>query len=450
MSRTVIVVNEHHAPDDGHVNIIIKPMWPNNVQDRDSWVTLECDIKAPPISELADVNPGDEIPFSRDLVTAVGDSIRESLGKHQGISQAIDSAINTQAHETWPVQFYMSGFTTESLPLETLHCPNTFLALEPRYSLSRVVQNTNQALLRSYIQPLKMVAVIAAADREPLSEWHSIFDSIQDSKMDVELTVMLANDELQQVIEIANLDWVKIERIPGSANELVSKILHAQPQILHFFCHGEADQSGSLQIATPGLVSGVTDVPLFFEARHFTELRNCVWLVVLNACEGATSTDGAQSLAFSLVDAGMPAAIGVREVVGTQDASKFCNSFYSAALRDLKQQLVSNTKVTLDWAPYVSRARAAMCEAIPGPLSQTAGSQKAWTLYVLYQREDLLEVQSAPDIEGGDAVDIAELMGALQQARVLLENLHPDTPEHIRLSMQQFIDGLETQLANMT
>jgi hypothetical protein len=147
-----------------------------------------------------------------------------------------------------------------------------------------------------------------------------------------------------------------------------------------------------------------------------------------------------------LVESGVPAAIGMREVIDSADANVFCRALYSAALGALAQELTPGTRDAVDWAHYVSSAREALCARLPGPPSASASKQKSWTLPVLYRRAEDLVIftpDAAPTV-GAD--ERKRLIGELEVFRRALAELHPDNPALVRDQLEQAIEQREARL----
>jgi hypothetical protein len=289
-----------------------------------------------------------------------------------------------------------------------------------------------------------MTAILAATDRDARGEWEALRDAIEAGGLEAHLTVFVADDALEQAVAADAKAWVTIGRVPPTKEELLTALERARPQVLHVFSHGTAEDGGFLEVSTPGSAFG--DPPLYLEARHVADLRDELWLVTLDACEGATPAGGVHSFAYNLVDSGVPAAIGMREVIDQGDANMFCRAFYTRALSRLAQELLPGTTVEVGWAGAAAAAREALCARVPGPAATTAAFQKPWTLPVLYARSGRFLVDTPAPTPGLDADERERLAAELEAFRRALQNLHPDSPPLVRGQLQEQITRLKSAL----
>jgi hypothetical protein len=288
-----------------------------------------------------------------------------------------------------------------------------------------------------------MTAILAAADRDARGEWEALRDAIEASGLDVALSLFVVEDALEQLVVGEQKRWVTLTRVPPTQGELLAALERAKPQLLHVYSHGSANAGGFIEIATPGTAQ-FGDRPLYLEARHLSMLRDKLWLVTLDACEGATPAGGVHSFAYTLVDSGVPAAIGMREVIDSADANVFCRAFYTSALTTLAGQLLPGSRAEVEWAVAVSVAREALCG--PGPAAATAGTQKPWTLPVLYARAGHFLVDT-PTPTPGLGPDLREqVIAELEVFRQALANLHPDNPPVVRKQLAAEIALREAKL----
>jgi len=444
MSRTVIEVGERVDTTNASFELLVRPVEPQNVADRLSWRTFHCDSTKAPIADLANVNNADRAALANNLITAVGEHIHTALTAHPGIGTAIDAAINGTTTATWPIEFHISALEAENLPLECIYHPRAnFLGLDQRYALVRIVPSGTHNRVQFFTSALRMTAVLAADGITAIGEWQALRRAINQSGLDVQLTVLLAHDDLEAEISNSGETWVTTKRISGTISEFVQLIEDQNPQILHVFAHGNASNSSYLEIATPGSVSGLGGHPLAMELKHFAGIINQVWLVTLNACEGAAQTSGAHSLAYGLVAAGAPAAIGARETIDSKNANGFCQALYQSAFSSCRQNVLANLTFTPDWAPHMARARESLCGNLPGPVSQTAGQQKPWTLPVLYQTSQTLLIEPLSINENIASDEELRLTSQLQVLIDHLYDLHPDTPHVVKSPIVAEIDRIK-------
>lgn len=445
MTRTVIRLEES-VDSDGRVRVNFRPEEPADVSERMRWRTLGCMPGDAPFSDLAAILPGPHVALQTDIVLDAGKAIHAALSAHPGVAEALNRAASTAPGDRHPIQLLTSALDAESFPWEAMHHPSGhFLGLDPRFAIARAVSTGGSMLERLYEAPLRLVALLAASDREAGGEWHALENAVMASGMAVQLTVYVAHDALETEILAANHPWVAVRRVPPTKDELLGALQNVQPHIVHVYSHGSA-QGGFLEIATPGSVAGFGDPPIYLEARHLATLRNHVWLITLDACEGARPAQGVHSIAHTLVESGVPAAVGMREMIDSTDVNVFCRAFYSAALSELNATLKPGTSATPNWAAHVATAREALCARLPGAPGMNAYRQKPWTLPVLYRRGEELVVRTPGPAADLDAENYARKLGELEVFRRALSELHPDNPGVVRQQLEALIAQREAFL----
>ena len=446
MTRTIIRLEEH-GDDAGAIRVNFRPEEPRNVADRMRWRTLTCDPGKAPFSDLAAVAPGDRAPLNDDLVKGVGEALFTALRQHVGVEQALSLAAGAPPGELSPIHLLTSAMDAESLPWEALHHPLArFMGLDPRFQIARAVGTGGGVVERVHDGSVRIAAILAAGDRDACGEWAALRSAVNASGLDSRLTLFFANDALETEVLKAADSWVDLQRVPDTKEELVAKLEQLRPNLLHIYSHGSAQGSGFLEIATPASVAGFGSSPLYLEARHLAGLREHLWLVTLDACEGASPAEGVHSFAYTLVEIGVPAVVGMREVIDFTDANVFCRAFYTSALTGLAHALLPGTQVEVDWAQYLAPAREALCARIPGPAGATASKQKSWTLPVLYRRGEDLVVRTPRVDRGLDEDERERVMAELQVYRRVLAGLHPDSPVEVRQQLKAFVAEREARL----
>lgn len=276
--------------------------------------------------------------------------------------------------------------------------------------------------------------------------------------LQVEVLVIVSEEALFDEIQPAAPANVRVEFVPPDLTNLQQMVRAFRPHVLHFFCHGSAQTSPHLRIAVKsdwllGGQSSITVEPR--EIRAFTEpTDDRPWLVVLNCCESAAA-DGAedvQSIALRLVvDGAVPAVVGMREPVRSNDANLFTRAFYGRLLGELKTRTTAATSDTepIDWAQLVVQARTELARKHPGLIfSQAAASTKEWTMPVVYMRPTPFTMRLAPagppPGPPGAAPTPRALRLQIEALRGMLAQVPPDDPS------QALRDDIEQQLAALT
>jgi hypothetical protein len=445
MTRTVIrieeLVNQH---DD--TQVLLRPEEPQDVKDYGSPRELDCRVHEAPFSDLAAVVPGHKDPLPAELVRKVGERLYKGLGVHGGVHEAIERATAKTKHGmVHPIYLASDAMDAEALPFEVLYHPSeSFLGLDPRFPIARLVGQQTGTISRFVKLPIRLAAVLAAADRDAIPEWESLRAAIVSSKLPVDVTLFAARDDLAAHVTAQTDPWVTLERVPAGAEEMMEALTKLRPQFLHVFSHGSAQYQGYLEIATRNTVA-LGDPPFYLTAKELSRLRDLVWLITLNACEGAAPAADLHSVAYAVVNDGVPATIGMREVIDSADASCFCGAFYASALGWLAAELVPGARVKPDWGEAVRLARAALCARNPGPTPIVASARKPWTLPVLYRRiEDFVVQVAIPGLAIGDKQE--QVFNEMEKLQQFKDGLPGDTPAAVVKMLENEIAQVRARL----
>lgn len=444
MTRTVIRVEEL-LDLNGETRVTFRVAEPFDVVEADRSRVLVCNPKNAPFSDLAAVAAGAHAPLANELVRLVGENVYNGISIHPGLVEALNRAVRGPPEKTHPIWVMTSATDAESLPWEVLYHPTgRFLGLDPRWPIARVVHAAPARTGRYFEPPLRIAAVLAAADRDATGEWEALREAIQASQLPTEVTLFVAQDALAAHVQAQGEPWVEVQHVPDSEEALIDTLLDLRPQLMHVFSHGSSEYQGFLEIATRGHIE-LGDPPLYLSAGHIGRLRDVVWLVTLDACEGAMPAAELHSLAYALVKDGVPTAIGMREVIDSRDASVFCRAFYTKALAALGANVAPGARFTLDWTGHLYAARAALCKQQPGPTEQTAARLKPWTLPVAYRHQEELTIQVARPGLAMSSADQERLVSEIEVLRDYRARLHPDTPRAAVAAIEADIAALEAQ-----
>ncbi len=450
----------------GDPTLSVRPIEPRDVQKRHGSQAIQCDLSRPPYQELTNAVTAVGGALNSELVKTVGSHLYSELKRHPGVDDALNRAVRSPPADSWPVEFHIEPLSgIESLPLESLYHPSgQFLAFDKRFSPVRVVTSNERSSSRAFRLPLRMTAVLAAEGLDHFGEWHALRDAIEAAQLPVELTIFLAEDNLEASIAGEALAWVKTVRVPNATDKFIREIEATEPQVLHFFTHGTVSEGGYLEVMTAAMAAGHGGHPLAIAVSHLRMLLDEVLLITLNACESGKPSIGGSSMAYDLVEAGAAAAIGAREVIDNRDANEFCRSLYLAAFSNLAQQCVRNVQFELNWSPYLVSAREALCSSSGGGLAiNRAGSCKSWTLPVLYQCVEPVMITiigtqaTEEETSSPDSVDDAGMLDTegqrldetLDEINLLtraLVGLHPDTEESVVRGIEQRLESLKSRL----
>jgi hypothetical protein len=282
--------------------------------------------------------------------------------------------------------------------------------LDERWGVGRIVDSLSplEPVWR-FTPPLRLAAVLSCLDVPAADEWNAISQACQGSQLPMEILVLVSEEALEADIRASAPANVTVEFVPATVEDLQQRLQMFRPHVLHMFCHGPAAaDSPHLQIATKPDWLGASTSSLLVEAgelRDFTpRTDNLPWLVVLNSCASATTAGaaGTQSVAFDLVyEGGVPAVVGMREPVRSDDATLFTEAFYAQLVPELARRVAGAGAdgTPVDWARLAVDARRRLVKKHQGLLGKACAS-KEWTLPVVYTRPLLFAVQAAPGPSG--------------------------------------------------
>ncbi len=318
----------------------------------------------------------------RDQLLAV-DAFRPAL------NAVFRAPIGTPAQlKFWVRHPYGDGYSWEALVNEN----EDYIALASRSQVSRQVKRGGAppefALFRA---PLKILAVFSAIGISADGEWEALKKALAGALIEglVKLHILSCEPPLRAKIQAEGLPGVTVDAIPDSVNRLKNRIAEVEPHILHFFCHGKVT-SGAQTLEMVTSTEWLSVAPTGALSLGIDQLAGDpavkqAWFVVLNCCQGGAPAQVGEglksSMAKRLVEAGVPAAIGMTSPIDAADAHETAEAFYSKAIRQLRPLLRGQAAVfELDLSPAVGAARDALHGKIAGgtPFS-------TWTLPLLYE-----------------------------------------------------------------
>jgi hypothetical protein len=386
-----------------------------------------------------------------EAVRQAGRRLFDAVAVHEQLSQQLTIALQKQLPERCPVFVKIADPSgMESLPWEALCSPNgDFLGLDDRWSVGRMIAGrTPAALPWPFTPPLRVAAVLSCLGVPAEPEWRALSEALEADDPPVHLLVFVSEEQLYEELENLSNDesapFLEVALVPSDLSELQERVAKFKPHVLHFFCHGSTGGGPHIELAVKADwalgagQSSLTAEP--DEIRAFTGPTDPPWLVVLNCCEGAAPavTDDLHSLSLSLVyDGDVPAVVGMREPVASDDANWFTRVFYKKMVEDLARISAGNSEDSLDWTRFVVKARARLAEKYKAgrTLSATAASTKEWTLPALYVGSQPFVVHRRPPPHPTDRLKVELLEG-------LLARLPPDTPPDLVNEIEQQLAGL--------
>ncbi len=328
-------------------------------------------------------------------VKAAGRFLFDWLAAHPQVGVELLQA--TQGGVPRPVMIDLRDGAAEAIPWEALCSRNDrFLALDPRWPVSRAVLSVNDAGGERILRPpLRITLLLSAAEIPAAPEWREIWKALLNGPVaDFQVLALVGEPALGMEISALGDPRVRVEGMPSEGKSLANLIREFAPHIVHAFCHGAADDPPYLELATAqDWLNEATQGSLQIDARQINGLSNPnspAWLAVLNCCEVGAAGAATHALARQLVNEGpYAAALAMREPVEQVDATALSASFYPGML-DALQALIAagGDSVDIDWAALTVPSSIQMCESRQGGRTFAAASKalKQWTLPVLYQR----------------------------------------------------------------
>ncbi|MEZ5114641.1 MAG: CHAT domain-containing protein [Candidatus Nanopelagicales bacterium] len=448
MNRLVFQLADSVAPGDGSAYVALSLAEPRVFGS--PALPFPVTANDPPYAALV----GGVLP--EHGVLDAGRALYDALLVHPHLQQALQSALQTQPPARFPVLVEIAtGAGAEALPWETLCAPSgDFLGLDERWAVGRVVAGPGPTPTEWFLRaPLRVAAVLSCLGVEAAGEWAALRDGLAAAPgLGTEVLAVVSEESLHAQITAEALPGVRVELVPSDVGDLQRLVAEFHPHVLHFFCHGSTEGTAHLQVAVKSdWVTGTPERSLLVEAREIRAFTRPTddppWVVVLNCCRSAAGSETAQleSLALKLVyDAGVPAVVGMREPVLSDDASVFSAAFYRRLATDLAARLDGTVPAEQpwDWAALVVEARTRLARRMPGlTLSAAAAATKEWSLPVVYTRPEPLLVRPGhpgepapgPQVAPADPEQAARAARLeLQALQALAGGLPPEAPDGLR------------------
>lgn len=201
-----------------------------------------------------------------------------------------------------------------SIPWERLKVSGEWPALRNRTPIVRLVTSRRRASSITVTGKFKVLGLVGAA-----------LEGSGSPKLNLDEEKRLVEEALAPLFRAKKvaIDWLDGEQI---INEMQMKIRTWQPHMVHYLGHGISDSSGHSNAI---LISNGRKSLRSMNAESLGDLLvdTSVQFVFLNACQTGHPIDG---IAHDLVEAGIPAAIGMDGEISDSAAVEFTNVFYQA------------------------------------------------------------------------------------------------------------------------
>jgi hypothetical protein len=459
--RTVIRIQE--LPDGSKSFFSLEN--PNSYPGSDKVFELKSLAEQSPFS---DMHLGDGSP---NWVMQAGRLLFDELAMHPAVGASMAEALKELHGGCSPLYLRLDDVTVaEELPWESVCLKNNdFLALDDRWPVVRVRKaiEVDPRLLYDFEAPLRITAILSAAGadattRAPaLPQWTALYAPIlkalaKPGAIPVALTILVGEESLRDHIRSLNQSWIHCAFITDKS-ELLQDIKDSHPHILHFFCHGTSEEIPHLQIGSfidwEAEREGTLAITAM-ELRQLADPKQGIWLVTLNCCESATQARDGRGLASSLVAAGFPAALGMREKIDVGLSHTVCESFYPALLELIAKPLPDGPSCEIEWAQALCRVRAKLADSNQNgkPTQEAARSCKSWTIPALYSRSEpfglkrIVPQATVPGLSPAKRRQIDYIL-ELQKQRTKAAEDYKDLP---REALDAILADFDAQLAKAT
>jgi CHAT domain len=382
-------------------------------------------------------------------VEAHGRELLKKLSNHPAIGLALADLMRAPLTQKRTLYFHIKPDTDEGELLwwEAL-CgaqDDQFLSLDARWPIARMAESgiDQQLCVPTFTPPLKVLVLLSALGRDAIPEWRRFYEAVESARKDglpVSVTALIGQPDLFQAltadIAAGTVTGVTAQPIPDRLPDLAAVINSVGPHVVHFFCHGAAN-SGTARLelgvfADFARNDGKSQVVLAVETLMGFPGMQSTWLVTLNCCEGGKAVERLHSMAYRLVAAGVPTAVGMLEPVDVSDAYEFCGYFYSAAFTAIREAFAAarnNGAAEVQWADALFPPRAALGQ------TYRPADDRQWLRPVLYVRPEPFQIQ-APSAAPATPPPSAEALAAMKQRAETvagaLRAMPPDTPADVR------------------
>ncbi|MFJ5548199.1 CHAT domain-containing protein [Streptomyces sp. NPDC093225] len=406
-------------------------------------------VEAPGSIPGAGTSEFTELPVPVGTLVQRGTVLRDLLALHSSVGQGMASAVALPAGAPPnPIYFHVVSERADELAWEELFDPeNGFLALDSRWPIGRIAKVVRPVPARSFVPPLRIVAVLSAAREDGTKQLQGLLRAATTpaaASIGVHVHVISAQQAVLDAVHAAGLAEVTAEVLPATAPELESRITAARPHLLHLLCHGGA-VAGVRTLAFAHTGDFEAEAPTGSVLLKLPQLvsvlkPSAAWLVVLCACQSAQATDG-PALAHDLVSNGIAAVAGMRRMVDLHDTDRFCAALYPEVVAAVGRAVTTGAQEAreIDWAAAFTAPRVVLAGADPEQFD-------AWTDPVLYVQRDPLRVfPGSPTLS---PAAFATLRGVLDFWEEFMARLDPATADPALLAHAEAqIAAVRAQLA---
>jgi hypothetical protein len=320
-----------------------------------------------------------------------GGKIRDALMAHPEIRSVLEGVDRAPHGENWNLLFGVSSPAGEAIRWEVIRTAGAeHMVLNGARRLFRVPFDPAIPDLGTRYLPdrLRFVGCLSPAQIDSTEEFNGLVAAAAAARKEglrIDLTLYVGQRSLlQQGQNLA--PEVDCQPMPDSTLELQDTLKRLRPHILHFFCHGRAEDPPSLQFATLADQRANRQdgsVPFSVDRLVDAHVLDQTWTVVFNCCDGGRPGQALNSMAYRVVtEAGIPAAIGMGSPLPAGAAPLFSGAFYKSFFVMLARlaSTLAGLPVEVDFGEPIAEARRALHEAIQASEVPFA----CWSLPIIY------------------------------------------------------------------
>lgn len=353
-------------------------------------------------------------------IRMAGQELFERLRANEEAAEALRQLIALPQDLSNPVYLDIDEPNAMTLPWEQLCIDNTFLSLSWSWQVARL-SNPMRPTSKPYVTTpsIRLLAILSALNRPAQAEWRQIKNSVENGiEIGLDITLLVTatetgvRTEVQDYIDAGN-GHVTLLDPPSTAGDVRGFIQDHRPHLIHFYAHGSRrDGAPVLTMAKttdwddPTRSHGSVNLKLEDIGRTAANAR--AWLVVLNSCMSAApenqrldGEDEVGSFAAELVASGVPAAIGHRRAIESNDANRLAKALYPEVFRLVQECVSVPGRRELEFASVMHSVRELLREAHANGDATAADN---WSIPVLYVRPTPLSIEVVASEEEADVV----------------------------------------------
>lgn len=262
----------------------------------------------------------EEREIDKYFIKNLGDMLGNALFS-DGIKQHFDEAKKKSANRL-RIRLSIESSEIANFPWEALRNNDNYLSVSVETPLIRFVPNGMSA--KNFDKPLKILLISSNPSELGLPA------------VQVEREIKIIKESLKDETDIGNIE-LDPERL-GDVDSIMNRLKEEKYNVIHFIGHGVFnDGKGWLALESS---DGGLDLADHERIGHiFLNQKSSLGLVVLNACQGATTSAAASTskaftgLAPELIRMGVTSVIAMKYSISNPTAKLFSKEFYKNLLK---------------------------------------------------------------------------------------------------------------------